>query len=95
MLPVIIIPAYQPGLILIDIVKKLCENPEQKIIVINDGSSSDKNSIFTELAKIPNVDVLRHAENFGKGRALRTGFNRFLLNYSKNCVGAVTADSDG
>jgi len=95
MLPVIIIPAYQPELVLIDIVKKLCENSEQKIIVINDGSSIDKNNIFIELAKTSNVDVLRHAENLGKGRALRTGFNHFLLNYAHDCLGVVTADADG
>lgn len=95
MLPVIIIPAYQPGKILIDIVKELCENPAQKVIVINDGSSADKNNIFIEVAKISGVDFLQHAENLGKGRALKTGFNHFLLHYTKDCIGVVTADADG
>jgi glycosyltransferase involved in cell wall biosynthesis len=95
MLPVIIIPAYQPEEILIDIAKKLCENPEQKVIVIDDGSSVDKNDIFVEVAKISGVDFLQHAENLGKGRALKTGFNHFLLHYAKDCVGVVTADADG
>lgn len=95
MLPVIIIPAYQPEAILIDIVKNLCGNPEQKIIVVDDGSSSDKNHIFVEVAKISGVDVLRHAENLGKGCALKTGFNHFLLNYAHDSIGVVTADADG
>jgi len=94
MLPVIIIPAYQPEKILIDIVKKLCENPAQKVIVIDDGSSTDKNNIFIEVAKISGVDFLQHAENLGKGRALKTGFNHFLLHY-KDCIGVITADADG
>ncbi|MGD9153568.1 MAG: bifunctional glycosyltransferase family 2/GtrA family protein [Gammaproteobacteria bacterium] len=95
MLPIIIIPAYQPEAILIDIVKDLCQNPEQKVIIVDDGSSSDKNHIFVEAAKISGVDVLRHAENLGKGSALKTGFNHFLLRYAQDSIGVVTADADG
>lgn len=93
--PVIIIPAYQPGKILIELVKNLCKNPQQKVIVVDDGSSVDKNDIFIEVAKIAGVDFLQHAENLGKGRALKTGFNHFLLHYAKNSIGVITADADG
>ena len=41
--------------------------------------------------------MLRHARNFGKGRALKTGFNYFLNRWEddEQIKGIITVDSDG
>jgi len=64
------------------------------ILVVDDGSGPEFATIFGQLAKHPQVVVLRHAVNLGKGAALKTGFNHFLL-ASPDAVGVVTADADG
>jgi glycosyltransferase involved in cell wall biosynthesis len=61
---------------------------------VDDGSDPDRRAIFDRVAEFPNVTVLRHAVNLGKGRALKTGFN-FLLTALPWCAGVVTADADG
>ena len=92
-LPVIVIPAYQPTDALEILVRDITTtNSLQPIIVVNDGSSDT--AIFTRLATFDNVTVLHHACNLGKGQALKTAFNYYLLNYS-NSPGVVTADADG
>lgn len=95
MLPVVIIPAYQPETKLVDIVTKLSENKQRNIIVVNDGSASKHNVIFQTIKQLPNVVVLKHAENLGKGQALKTGFNHYLVNFAHDHIGIVTADADG
>lgn len=64
------------------------------IIIINDGSRKECDKIFTSLEALPNVKVLCHAINLGKGRAIKTGFN-YVLNRFKNCLGTITLDGDG
>lgn len=95
MLPVIIIPAYRPQQTLIELIKNLSHNAEQKIIVVDDGSGEAYANIFSQLAPFENVMVLHHAVNLGKGQALKTAFNYFLVHYQHQCSGVVTADADG
>lgn len=96
MLPVIVIPAYQPSFILVELVKKmLAQSPEQQFIIVDDGSSMDRGEVFAALSVLPGVHLLKHATNLGKGQALKTAFNYYLLNYATNHVGVVTADADG
>src|SRR4029077_1048749 len=47
------------------------------------------------LAALPQVVVLVHAVNRGKGNALKTAFNQFLLTTPVDSPGVVTADADG
>ena len=93
--PVIVIPAYQPEPKLIPLVAALVERPDQHVIIVNDGSSSTCATIFEGIRRLPRVDVLDHAINLGKGQALKTAFNYFLLTYGHRCCGVVTADADG
>jgi glycosyltransferase involved in cell wall biosynthesis len=65
-----------------------------KIIIINDGSSSEYNAIFETVTKLANCTLLYHAVNLGKGRALKTAINHCLINFD-NLIGMVTLDSDG
>lgn len=94
MQPVIIIPAYQPGPELPELIQKLLQTCQSSIIVVNDGSTGINKNIIDGLRYIPRVEVLHHAVNLGKGQALKTGFNHFLINYP-DCPGVVTADADG
>jgi glycosyltransferase involved in cell wall biosynthesis len=94
--PIIIIPAYQPTHQLINLIEELTIDPEQKIIIVDDGSTSEYQKYFDEVANLSNtVEILRHAVNLGKGQALKTGFNHFLVHYAKDSPGVVTADADG
>ncbi|MBA2652704.1 MAG: bifunctional glycosyltransferase family 2/GtrA family protein [Tatlockia sp.] len=92
--PVVLIPAYNPDQELINLVTTIKKNyPEQKIIVVNDGSKPEFEAIFT-LLQAQNIIVLDHAFNRGKGEALKTGMKYFLVHFSMN-QGVVTADADG
>lgn len=89
-----LIPSLNPDDKLINHVKQLIKIGFKKIIIINDGSSEEYDKYFNELSKLKECDILKHSINQGKGRALKTGFNYYLNNYS-NYIGVVTCDSDG
>jgi putative flippase GtrA len=96
MKPVIVIPANQPGHELLELLDGLTSDPEQRIIVVNDGSTGMARNIFDLIdTRQGQIQILHHAVNLGKGQALKTGFNHFLLCFSKECSGLVTADADG
>jgi putative flippase GtrA len=88
----VLIPAYQPGPELMEVVSGLVALGLSRLVVIDDGSGPDFAPIFTALP--PGVRVLRHAVNLGKGAALKTGLNYILVKYP-DADGAVTADADG
>ena len=49
------------------------------IILVDDGSSKDNRHFFTELeTALPQVTLLTHEKNLGKGAALKTAFTYFL-----------------
>ena len=64
------------------------------IILVDDGSSAACRHYFTELAQRPEVTLLTHEVNRGKGAALKTAFAWFLANRPDR-TGVVTADGDG
>ncbi len=91
----IVIPAYQPGPELNDLVTELLnKKPLLSIIVVNDGSSPQHQPIFDHI-KSQNCSVLDHPINKGKGAALQTAFNFWLQNFANIQAGLVTADADG
>lgn len=94
MQPIVLIPAYKPEPLLIDLVTHI-NQLGHAIIVINDGSPVSYNSIFEVLETIDNVRVITHAVNLGKGQALKTGFNSYLTHYPDHTSGIITADADG
>lgn len=90
----IVIPSLNPDpsfLVLLSEIRKL---NDCSILIVNDGSLPDCRGIFEEAEKIHDVTVFHHYRNMGKGRALKTAFNYFLV-CSENPVGVVTADADG
>lgn len=89
---VIIIPTLNPSKKLINYVKKLKKN-FNKIVVVNDGSDPDLDSIFVDLVEM-GVTVYKNHVNLGKGNALKYAFNE-ILNNDEQCMGVITVDSDG
>lgn len=92
----IVIPALNPPKSLIDYVIKLKEANLNDILLVDDGSRNEFKEIFTTLKNNYNCQLLTHAKNLGKGRALKNAFNYFLtLPDVDEYNGIVTADSDG
>lgn len=89
-----LLPAYQPGPVLIDMVKALDALGFRAIVLIDDGSGPAYRWIFDQLTLLGSVRVIRHAVNLGKGAALKTGINYVLVEYPE-VAGIVTADADG
>lgn len=89
-----LIPAWRPECRLFDLANDLSGRGFGRILIVDDGSGEAYHAIFAETAAIPRVELLRHAVNRGKGRALKTGFNH-LLNACPELSGVVTADADG
>src|SRR6266567_695156 len=91
---VVLIPAFNPGSSLLDTVEDLAGLGFRDFVVVNDGSRPASEWIFDRLAAREGCVVLRHAVNLGKGRALKTGLNHFLLHFPDR-RGVVTVDADG
>jgi len=91
---VILIPALNPDEKLISYVKSLADYGFERIIVVNDGSSSDYDDIFNAVNALEQCTVLKHEVNRGKGRALKTGMEYYLKNI-KGYDGIITGDADG
>ena len=91
----IMIPAYNPDELLDKYVADLIKAGFSHILVVDDGSSQDRKYIFDNIVgKYENVELLTHEVNKGKGRALKDGL-KYLMDNHSDCLGVVTADSDG
>ncbi len=89
----LLIPAYNPDEQLLTLITHL-PTAEYPTLIINDGSDEKMQPLFEACAKLPNVTVLNHDHNQGKGAALKTGFH-YLLEHAPDCLGVVTLDADG
>ena len=87
----ILIPAYKPDHLLIELLQKL-KAEDFDIVVVNDGSGEEFEPVF-EKAKEYAV-VLEQHPNRGKGAALRFGFTYVNLN-QKGHNYVITCDADG
>lgn len=89
----ILIPAYQPDEKLSHLIHQLHLLGLKDIIVVDDGSRKEIKSLFDTLVAQGCV-VLRHAQNQGKGAAIKTGI-RYILQRDGAIEGVVTCDADG
>jgi len=89
----VVIPAYRPSAGLVALLGALADSA-LPIVIVDDGSGPDFAGIFAGAQAFPNVQLLRHAVNLGKGAALKTAFNHLLCTVP-GLVGVVTADADG
>lgn len=92
---VILIPSLNPDEKLVNYVKELAGYGFPKILVVNDGSSSDYDCFFEECAAFEQCTVIRHEVNRGKGRALKTGMTYYLEHFADEYGGIVMGDADG
>ena len=91
---IVLIPAYQPGDSLIQVVRELSKSTISAIVVVDDGSGLGFRATFEQVGNLPRVTILRHAHNEGKGAGLKTGMKEILSRYPR-APGVVTADADG
>lgn len=90
----VLIPAYKPSKALIPLLKDLVKAGFDQIIVVNDGSGDEYRPLFSEAEALPQVTLLHHTTNRGKGQALKTGFE-YILTHHPEWEGVITADADG
>lgn len=89
---IVVIPAYQPDEKLYKLVTELHQAADYPILIVNDGSSPDRDELFLRLT--PYATVLNHEVNRGKGAALKTALTYIYETYPAN-EGVVTVDADG
>lgn len=83
----VVIPAYQAAVTLGQVVAGVRRAvPAASVLVVDDGSTDGTAS------DLPPEGVIRHAQNRGKGSALRTGIERAL---GAGATAIVTLDADG
>ena len=91
----IVIPVYEASAELRVLVDGLLKIGAPAIVVIDDGSiRSPAAKILGEVTD-PRVQLYAHQKNEGKGRALKTGFQRLLAHQNANFKGVITVDADG
>ena len=66
----VILPSYKPDEKLLAVLEGLAGKGFRDVIVVNDGSGSGFDALFEKAGTFPNVTVLTHPENRGKGCAL-------------------------
>ena len=85
----IVIPAYNAGDRLQNVLSKTQKFiSKNRICVVDDGSSDSTSAVAREVGCV----ILRHPINRGKGRALQTGF-RWATQEHLDCI--ITMDGDG
>ncbi len=90
----VVLPSLDPDEKLVAVIDGLLEVGFTDIILINDGSKPENLHYFTDAAqKHPQIHLLHHAVNRGKGAALKTAFAWFLEN-RPDAAGVVTVDGD-
>ena len=90
----VVIPSLEPKMELVRYILQLIERGVKDIVVVNDGSDSTFDPIFTKIRELDVCEVLVHKENYGKGTALKTAY-RYIQEYRTNTQGIITVDSDG
>lgn len=90
----VLIPAYNPDEMLLEVARSLIQHGVQDILIVNDGSNPECAHIFKRLEAMKQCRVIHHAVNLGKGRAIKTGLNYFYLTF-EDAPGIITADADG
>ena len=86
----LVVPALDPPHGFSELIAKLIDQVSGPIVVVNDGSRSS--DAFADLEVLSNVTVLNHADNLGKGEALKTAFRHLLDDPTVTAVATVDAD---
>ena len=90
----VVLPSLDPDEKLTAVIDGLLEYGFSDIILINDGSKKENLHYFEEAAAAhPQIHLLHHEVNRGKGAALKTAFTWFLA-HRPDALGVVTVDGD-
>lgn len=90
----VVLPSLDPDEKLTAVIDGLLEHGFSDIILVNDGSKAENLHFFTDAAAAhPEIHLLHHEVNRGKGAALKTAFTWFLEN-RPDALGVVTVDGD-
>lgn len=90
----VILPSLDPDEKIVAVIDGLLQYGFTDIILINDGSKPENLHYFEDQAALhPEIHLLHHEVNRGKGAALKTAFRWFLHN-RPNGFGVVTVDGD-
>ena len=90
----VIVPSLNPDGKMVNTVKNIIAEGFDDIVVVNDGSGPEYLPFFEEVAQLPEVTLLTHEVNRGKGRAMKTAF-AYILENRKDILGVITVDADG
>ena len=88
----LIIPAYRPGMELLELLARFRDDADFQPVVVDDGSGPAFDEIFEAASN--DAALLRHEVNLGKGVAIKDAI-RYALNELPECDLAITADADG
>ncbi len=74
----IVLPAYRLGKVIAANARRVvaaCANLDPQVVVVDDGSDDDTFAeAMTAARDLPQIEVIRHARNLGKGEALFSGW---------------------
>lgn len=90
----VVLPSLDPDEKLNAVIDGLLEYGFSDIILVNDGSKPENLHFFTDAAQAhPEIHVLTHEVNRGKGAGLKTAFD-YVLKNRPDSQGVVTVDGD-
>ena len=90
---VIVIPALNPPSSFPSYVENLVNEGFSRIVVVNDGSRTEKLPVFYKVRRLGAV-VIDHPQNLGQGAALRTGFRYYMDHFQGLSDGVITLNAD-
>lgn len=89
--PCVLVPTYDNPRTVDQVVRgALAHCP--RVVLIDDGSGPEAARAIDALAALPGVSLVRHERNLGKGKALRSGFQRAR---ELGCTHGLAIDADG
>lgn len=91
---IIVIPSLNPDEKLRGVVSSLTSLGFEDIVIVNDGSDEEHTKNFPTKDEFPQLTLLRHKVNRGKGAALKTAFEYITAN-RRDTKTVVTVDGDG
>ena len=90
----VVLPSLDPDEKLTAVIDGLLQYGFRDIILVNDGSKKENLHYFEDAERLhPEIHVLHHEVNKGKGAALKNAFQWFLQNRPES-LGVVTVDGD-
>jgi len=71
----VIIPAYNEEQTILPLIERVrhCGVPDLELIIVNDCSSDRTTEVLNSLPQSPDLKIIHHSVNGGKGAAIRTG----------------------